>query len=230
MQLKNTRLLFTFLFNLTYNKSYKIYKNQEECPMIHFILAVIKGTFYLLKKGIYLIIILVVGFCLIKAFMWANTTFHLLDISNKTTVASNAYAIDGDTIHATIDGENKTIRMLLIDTPETVHPSKGIQPFGKVASDFTKQQIKKAKKVELEFVKSSDKVDKYNRLLAHVFVDGKNLQAELIKNGYARVGYIYNNKDPYITEYKKLEKSAKQQQIGIWSIEGYVTKNGYNFP
>lgn len=97
--------------------------------------------------------------------------------------------IDGDTIKIKYNGATEKVRLLLIDTPETNHPSLGEQPFGQGAKDFTKQILKGQKTVYLEFDVSYR--DKYKRLLAYVYTkDGKSLQEELLKNGLARVAYL----------------------------------------
>lgn len=76
-------------------------------------------------------------------------------------------AIDGDTIEVTLKGEteSQTVRLIGIDTPETVHPNKEIEPYGKEASDFTKSKLE-GKTVNLEL--DTQETDKYGRLLAYV--------------------------------------------------------------
>ena len=56
--------------------------------------------------------------------------------------------VDGDTVKIELNGEVKTVRMLAVDTPESVHPTKGIEYYGKDASDFTCNTFKNAKKIE----------------------------------------------------------------------------------
>ena len=94
--------------------------------------------------------------------------------------------VDGDTIKILLDGEEYTVRMLAVDTPESVHPTKGVEYYGKEASEFTCNQVTNAKKIELEYDDNSDKTDKYSRLLAWVFVDDNLLQQQLIENGYQK--------------------------------------------
>ena len=54
--------------------------------------------------------------------------------------------VDGDTAKFIIDGEVKSVRFLAIDTPETVHPTKDEEPYGKEARDFTCNSLKKLKR------------------------------------------------------------------------------------
>ena len=68
--------------------------------------------------------------------------------------------VDGDTIKVNIDGEINIVRMLAIDTPESVHPTKGVEYYGKEASNYTCNLVTNAKKIELEYDKNSDKCNK----------------------------------------------------------------------
>ncbi|MER2008392.1 MAG: thermonuclease family protein [Psychrobacillus sp.] len=135
--------------------------------------------------------------------------------------------IDGDTIKIKYNGANENVRFLLIDTPETNHPKLGEQPFGQDAKDFTKQLLKGQDTVFLEFDVSYR--DKYNRLLAYIYTsDGKSLQEELLKQGLARVAYIYAPNTKHVDWFEAIQEKAQQQAIGIWSVENYVTSNGYD--
>lgn len=124
--------------------------------------------------------------------------------------------VDGDTIKAKIDGEVSTIRFLAVDTPETVHPKKKEEPYGKEASNYTCNRVKNAKKLEIEYDPGSDKLDKYKRTLGWIYVDGSLLQKELIEHGYAKVAYIYGDY-LYTNELKNIEKNIKEKKIGVWS-------------
>lgn len=126
--------------------------------------------------------------------------------------------VDGDTIKVEVDGEVKTVRMLAVDTPESVHPTIGIEYYGKEASNYTCEMVTNAKKIELEYDDDSDKEDKYDRLLAWVWVDGFLLQDELIKNGYAEVAYLYGDYK-YTSLLQDHQALAETSKIGIWNEE-----------
>lgn len=128
--------------------------------------------------------------------------------------------VDGDTIKVEVDGEKMTLRFLAIDTPETVHPTKGVEPFGEEASDYTCEKVKNAKNLSIEYDPNSDIKDKYDRLLAWVFVDDSLLQKELVSLGYAKVAYIYGEY-MYTDELLEEEKKAADSKLGIWSLEEY---------
>ncbi len=135
--------------------------------------------------------------------------------------------VDGDTIKIKYNGSNESVRFLLVDTPETNHPRLGKQPYGEEAKKFTKQLLEDQKYVYLEFDVSYR--DKYNRLLAYVYTkDGINVQEELLKNGLARVAYIYEPNTKHVDWFESVQKTAQKQAIGIWSVENYVTDRGYD--
>lgn len=126
--------------------------------------------------------------------------------------------VDGDTIKVILDDRKTTVRFLAIDTPETVHPTKGEQPFGKEASNYTCDKVKNAKKLEIEYDEGSTKTDKYNRALGWVFIDDTLLQKDLVSLGYAKVAYLYGDYK-YTEDLKKEESIAKSKKLGVWSLE-----------
>ncbi|CAF1820744.1 thermonuclease family protein [Bacillus subtilis] len=135
-------------------------------------------------------------------------------------------AVDGDTIKVTYNGNVDTVRYLLVDTPETKKPNSCVQPYGEDASKRNKELVNSGK-LQLEFDKG-DRRDKYGRLLAYVYVDGKSVQETLLKEGLARVAYVYEPNTKYIDQFKKDEQAAKDKDLKIWSKNGYVTDKGFN--
>jgi micrococcal nuclease len=124
--------------------------------------------------------------------------------------------VDGDTVHVARGWRNTTVQFLGVDTPETVHPDKPVEFFGPEASEFTKKTLK-GKKVHLEF-EPLDRIDKYGRLLAYVYLsDGSLFNAELIKRGYARViAFSYFR---YYDEFHNYEREAMASGRGIWTTK-----------
>lgn len=135
-------------------------------------------------------------------------------------------AVDGDTIKVNYNGNVDTVRYLLVDTPETKKPDSCVQPYGEDASKRNKELVNSGK-LQLEFDKG-DHRDKYGRLLAYVYVDGKSVQEALLKEGLARVAYVYEPNTKYIDQFKKDEQEAKTEKLSIWSKNGYVTDRGFN--
>lgn len=136
---------------------------------------------------------------------------------------------DGDTIEVEFsDGRIETVRLLLVDTPESVKPNTPVQPFGKEASDYIRKTLIKGNVVEIE--KGKEERDKYNRLLAYVWKDGELINELLVRKGLARIAYVYEPNAKYLDKLRKAENEAKKERKGIWSIDGYVSENGFNYP
>ncbi|MEX2460912.1 MAG: thermonuclease family protein [Paenibacillaceae bacterium] len=131
--------------------------------------------------------------------------------------------VDGDTIHAVIDNKNETIRLLLVDTPETKHPTKPIEPFGPEASQFTKDLLT-GKQVKL--VPDISKRDRYGRLLMYVWVGDQMVNELLLEKGLARVA-VFPPDVKYVEAFRIVQKKAQQAELGIWSLENYVKDNGF---
>ena len=136
--------------------------------------------------------------------------------------------VDGDTIKILLDGKEYTVRMLAVDTPESVHPTVGVEYYGKEASEYTCNQVTNANKIEIEYDDDSNKMDKYDRLLVWVFVDGELLQKQLVENGYAEVAYLYGDYK-YTSELESAQELASAKNIGIWNetaLNEYNNTNG----
>ncbi|MCI1694749.1 thermonuclease family protein [Aneurinibacillus aneurinilyticus] len=132
---------------------------------------------------------------------------------------------DGDTMKIKVNGKNETVRLLLVDTPETKHPNKPVQPFGPEASAFAKKTLE-GKNVQIEMDVSER--DKYGRLLVYLWVDGKMFNEMLLEKGLARVAYVYPPNVKYVDPFREIQKKAQIAGLGIWSIENYVQKDGFH--
>ncbi len=125
--------------------------------------------------------------------------------------------IDGDTIE--IEGGQK-VRYIGIDTPETKHPQKAVQCFGKEASEKNKELVEE-KRVRLE--KDVSEKDKYGRLLRYVYLPaGKAGVGEIFINDYlVRQGYAYAATFPPDVKYQQLfldaQKEARENNRGLWN-------------
>ncbi|WP_411842101.1 thermonuclease family protein [Salinicoccus sp. HZC-1] len=141
----------------------------------------------------------------------------------------NLYRVtDGDTVNVLDNnGDTLKLRLLLIDTPETVHPNKPVEPYGKEASARLTQLLNNADQLYIEY-DSGDKTDHYDRELVYLYADDVNVHEVLLKEGLARVGYIYEQQR-YLSEFRAAEQYAKDRQLGIWSIPGYVNEGGEGF-
>ncbi len=125
--------------------------------------------------------------------------------------------VDGDTIHVLLDNKEETVRLIGVDTPETVDPKKTVQCFGKEASDFTKSKLD-GKKVFVQEDPTQTNRDKYNRLLRYVFLaDGTNFNKSLVLEGYAHE-YTYDVPYKYQTEFKQAQQEAMANNRGLWKL------------
>ena len=129
--------------------------------------------------------------------------------------------VDGDTIKVYVGGRTESIRMIGVDTPETVHPSKPVEYFGKEASNFTKRMCHVGDTVYLTY--DWDPRDKYNRLLAYVWykAEGKWVlhNLNLIANGYGHAYTSFAFKQDYMNLFTQAERNARNNDRGLWAQE-----------
>ena len=168
----------------------------------------------------------------IKIFIILLFAAFLVFVDNtgeKEKVTFNA-CVDGDTAWLNVNGVKTKFRFLAIDTPETVHPTKDIEAYGKNASEYTCNRLKNAKDIRVEYDSNSKKTDKYDRNLAWIWVDGSLLEQELIEIGYAKVAYVYGSYS-YVENLCYVQSLARKQEKGLWSDtsleEGYCSKVDY---
>ncbi|MCM3318018.1 thermonuclease family protein [Rummeliibacillus stabekisii] len=115
-------------------------------------------------------------------------------------------------------GETITVRHLLIDTTEMKDKMTGSQqPYASEAKAYSEQLLKRAKKIELIF-DAGDKLDKYDRKLAYVRIDGQLLGTKLLQSGLAKIRYVNEPNTKYLSTFKKAEKKAKAKSVNLWSV------------
>lgn len=142
--------------------------------------------------------------------------------SNKFNVKLDK-CIDGDTARFFINGESKVVRFLSINAPEIQHDDIEEEFYGREASEYTCKLLSMATKIQLQYDSKSDKVDKYDRVLAWVYVDNELLQKELVSKGFAEVKYVYDDY-LYSNELKELEIQAKEKKLGMWNYSAVMIK------
>ena len=172
-----------------------------------------------MKKTISLMI-----FSIIKKSLIFFLVLPIIVFANTKEKVKFIKCVDGDT--AKFERNNKvfTLRFLAVNTPETKSPKKGVEFYGKEASNYTCNRLEKAKNIEIEYDNKSDRNDRYGRNLGWVFLDDKLLQKDLVENGYAKVEYLYG-KYKYVEELKEIEKKAKEAKKGLWQKESNNTSN-----
>ena len=154
-----------------------------------------------------------------------------------------ARVIDGDTLE--LEGGEK-VRLIGVDTPETVHPSRPVEAFGKEASAFTRSALE-GEAIRLEYDQANSAGghrDRYGRILAYVYRerDGLDFNAELVRQGFAHAYTSY----PFrrMEEFRRYEREARDAGRGLWgaadtTVRGsqsteedstvYVTRTGKKF-
>lgn len=132
------------------------------------------------------------------------------------TYYSVTEVVDGDTVKVNINGTIETLRLIGLDTPETVDPRKEVQCFGKEASNKGKELLN-GKKVRLEKDSTQGDKDKYGRTLAYIYTEsGIFYNKYMIEQGYAHE-YTYNSAYKYQAEFKQAQKNAEANKVGLWS-------------
>ena len=156
------------------------------------------------------------------------------EVPKGSVKATVERVVDGDTMKLKLDKTKEvvTLRLLLVDTPESVKKGVDPQPYSIEASNFAKNTLKAGDTVYIEY-DEGDKTDKYDRHLGYLWYysnDNSNWQMfneTLISQGYARVGYIYSQKR-HLDEFYKAQDYAKSNKLNIWSVDGYVTDKGFD--
>ena len=124
--------------------------------------------------------------------------------------------VDGDTIHVDANGQRLKIRMIGLDTPETVDPRKPVQCFALEASAQAKTALS-SQSVYLETDPSQDSVDRYGRTLAYIWTaSGRLVNLDMIAEGFAHE-YTYDLPYRYQQILRTAEDDARTHERGLWS-------------
>lgn len=166
----------------------------------------------------------VIGFIIfVFAYIYEGQNSGIFDLGlpTKTPNTVGIYydvtkVTDGDTLHVRMDGRDETVRLIGINTPETVDPRRAVECFGKEASSRM-QEIAKGKIVRLEYDESQATRDAYDRLLAYVYLeDGEMINRKMVAEGYA-YEYTYLTPYRYQKEFRELQTLAQSSKRGLWS-------------
>jgi micrococcal nuclease len=126
------------------------------------------------------------------------------------------YVVDGDTLKVTASppAASITVRLIGVDTPETVKREHPVEPFGPEATQFARDFLAGGE-ARLQF--DRERLDVYGRTLAYVWVDDKMLNEELLRAGLARYEPQFHYSDTMKRRFRKAEGAARTARIGIWS-------------
>ena len=134
------------------------------------------------------------------------------DGANATVVR----VVDGDTVQVDIDGQREKLRLIGIDTPETVKPDTPVQCYGPEASAFTKQLLPEGTAVRIE--RDVEARDDYGRLLGYVYRadDGLFVNLEIVAQGYASL-LTFPPNVAHVDEFVAAARAAERANLGLWS-------------
>lgn len=142
------------------------------------------------------------------------------------TKAQVTKVVDGDTFDVALGGDTVRVRLIGMNTPESVDPRRVVECFGKEASARAKKLLA-GQTVYLEEDPSQDSIDQYGRILRFAwFSDGRMFNLQMIAEGYA-FEYTYNMPYKYQREFMAAEQEADRASRGLWSPQ---TCNGERKP
>ena len=131
----------------------------------------------------------------------------------RTTVAQ---VIDGDTIRVDRGQDSFKVRLLNIDTPESVDPDRPVECLAPEATSFLQQRLPVGTTVDLQY--DRERQDRYGRDLAGVFVDGVLINAEIARAGYGAAVLVGGN-DKFYDQVSAAQEEAEQAGVGLHSPE-----------
>ncbi len=134
-----------------------------------------------------------------------------------STTVQVVRVIDGDTIQVCcVFGDRVKVSYIGVDTPETHHPMRGVEPYGKEAAEANRKLVED-KTVILKF--DVEQRDRYGRLLAYIYLeDGTFVNAWLVEHGYAMVMTVPPNVK-HQQMFLKLQREAREAGRGLWKRE-----------
>jgi micrococcal nuclease len=121
--------------------------------------------------------------------------------------------VDGDTFEAALRGDIVDVRMIGIDTPETVHPTLPVECFGPESAAFTERRLA-GQRIGLEF--DVERIDQFGRTLAYVWVGRRLFNEEIVRQGYATVTTFPPNV-AHVERFVEAERKARRDGLGLWS-------------
>ncbi|QGG48499.1 thermonuclease family protein [Heliorestis convoluta] len=152
--------------------------------------------------------------CMNKTVFMGDTVIVVREVPEQTVTVQVVRVVDGDTAVILIDGKQERLRFIGIDTPETVHPTIGEEPYGREASDYTKQRLE-GRTFQLEF--DVQERDRYGRLLGYIWLEEELFNETLVRNGFAEVTTFPPNVK-YVDIFKAAQEEARKEKRGIWGL------------
>jgi micrococcal nuclease len=121
--------------------------------------------------------------------------------------------VDGDTVEVAFEGRELDVRLIGIDTPESVKPDSPVECYGPEASAYTEGRLE-GETVRLEF--DVERLDPFDRTLAYVWLGDELFNETLVREGYALVTTFPPNV-AYVERFRDAQRLAREQGLGLWS-------------
>jgi micrococcal nuclease len=147
--------------------------------------------------------------------------------------------VDGDTVVVRLDGQSVKVRLIGVDTPESVDPRKPVERFASESAAFLRQLVE-GKRVRLAYEPAGARVDKYGRTLAYLYLEpgGLFVNREIVAKGFGHAYTAYPF--AYLDDFRQAERSAREKGLGLWGPDPapskpsadevvYVTKAGTKY-
>jgi micrococcal nuclease len=138
-----------------------------------------------------------------------------------TQRATIDYAVDGDTLRVRLSsGSLAYVRLIGIDSPEDVKPGYPVECGARAASASMRRLAPEGATVELRSDSVASHYDRYGRILAHAFIDGRQLELAQLRRGWAYV-YIYEGQHfDGLTHFEGVQSAARRADRGSWKLCG----------
>lgn len=136
-------------------------------------------------------------------------------VDGDTIVVEITGAVPGPGSGNTQIGQSYNVRLIGIDTPETVDPNSPVECFGKEASAATEALLEDT---DVRLVKDVEETDRYDRLLRYVYIGDEMANARLVANGYA-FAYTYPPSVRHSDLFIQLEREAREYDRGLWASD-----------
>lgn len=155
--------------------------------------------------------------CVVLALVALSRYWHGEPLEAPPELAEGLYrvqrVVDGDTI---IFEPRVVVRLIGVNTPETVKPENPVEPFGPEASEFTRDFLGSG---EARLTFDRERLDRFGRHLAYVWVGDRLLNEELVRAGLAHYESHFHYSPAMKRRFQKAQQEAREARRGIWSIE-----------
>lgn len=138
------------------------------------------------------------------------------ELSSDTVTLSNC--VDGNSARFMLGVNEIKVKFLGVEAAENIVDETTEKLSDDLVNEYVCNALKKAKTIKIEYEPNIEKEDKFGRIEAWVFLDGQLLQEDLVKNGYAKIMYVYDD-FTYLDKLQEAQDFAKENNLGLWKNE-----------